>query len=852
MATIQTMIELYDAFSSPMMDVISSVNLGLSAIHDLHQTMSAPVDMTSLDGARDSITQAAAAFQRLGEVAKRMDIPAPQVPQPIQWESEGLQVFQTAGAARFQQEIQSANSMLHALNATQLQIAEAAAQMDLFPANAAADLNDLHDRLQAIQQRMQLIENNPINLGAATANAELEQLRGQMHQAVLIQENLNRAVSDMDAQAANAAYLRLSQTIGQTERYIRDNVDAQGRFNREIDAGVVSSGNLLHSIQGMVAAYATVQTAARVLDLSDTLTNTTARLNLMNDGLQSVADLQNMIFLSAERSHGAYQATADAVSKLGLMAGDAFGSSAEIVAFMEQINKQFTIAGTETAGIEAAMLQLTQAMGSGVLRGEEFNSVLEQAPNIIQAIADYMELPRGQLKELAADGLITAEIVKNAMFAAAEETNAKFESMPMTWAQVWTSFENHALLAFEPVLQRMNEIANHEEFQQFVNRAIDGLALLAGVALQTFDLLTSATGAVADHWSMLAPIIWGVVAALVVYNATQGIAWFTTMKTVAAQTVHTIASAAETVAIFAMMVAQEGLNAALMACPLSWIVIGIIALIAIFYAVVAAVNHFAGTSVSATGIICGAFAVAGAVIGNILIGLNNFVVTVFVTIWNIIADVANFLGNAFIDPAAAVGRIFAQMVDTCIAILQPLASAIDAIFGTDFTVRITEKRNSVMELANAAYGEGREIIPRLNAADYYQNRIAYTDAWNTGYSFGEGLQDRISQYFSVDMPDFSTYADLSNYAAESTNAINEIADSTGAIRDSVSITAEELRYMRDIAEREAINRFTTAEIHIQQNNENHISSDMDVDGIMNEWARRFTEDIDISREGAPA
>ena len=344
-------------------------------------------------------------------------------------------------------------------------------------------------------------------------------MRGQLDQAVQEQQNLNRAVDNMDVQAANEAYLRLSQTIGNTERYIRDNVDEQGRFNREIEEGTNEANELMQTIKGAVAAYATIQTLSAALNLSDQLTSTTARLNLMNDGLQTTQDLQNMIYLSAERARGSYQATADAVSKLGLMAGDAFSSSEEIIAFMEQVNKQFTIAGTEAAGIDAAMLQLTQAMGSGVLRGEEYNSILEQAPNIIQAIADYMEVPKGQLKDMAAEGQITAEIVKAAMFAAADDTNAKFESMPKTFSQIWTSFQNTALMAFQPVLQRMNEIANSEAFQEFVNNAIEGLSLVAGIALEIFDLMIGIAQVTGDNWSWLGPIVYGVAAALAAYVA---------------------------------------------------------------------------------------------------------------------------------------------------------------------------------------------------------------------------------------------------------------------------------------------------------------------------------------------
>ena len=856
MATIRTAIELQDNFTSVLYQVINSVNLGLSAMEDLHQSMNAQVDTSSIEAARDSINQATIAVQELDAAMQGVEaptiptptapvstapvnIPTPQPTQwqsydglevfkntgverfeqevasvnsmlqdlnaaqnritqtaaesevlspqarydveavenrvqalqqsieqveqnplnigsdsanasleqlrarlsqtlelqdnlnaamqgadisqinaaylqlsqnisetermvrdsfenippveiPVTWKTDSLEVFTSTGVDRFQQEVQSANNMLNTLNTTQERIASTAAQTNLFPASAVADMGRMGSRLQAIQQRIQQIENNPLNIGTETANAELERLRGQLDQAVQEQENLNRAVADMDVQAANEAYLRLSQTIGNTESYIRDNVDEQGRFNQEINEGVVNADNLMNAIKGAVAAYATVQTVGKVLDLSDTLTSTTARLNLMNDGLQTTQDLQNMIYLSAERARGSYQATADAVSKLGLMAGDAFGSSEEIVAFMEQVNKQFTIAGTEAAGIDAAMLQLTQAMGSGVLRGEEYNSILEQAPNIIQAIADYMEVPKGQLKDMAADGAITADIVKAAMFAAADETNEKFASMPKTFSQIWTSFQNTALMAFQPVLNRLNEIANSDAFQQFVNNAIEGLSVVAGIALEIFDLLVSVAGTVADNWSWLSPIIYGVAAALAVYygwqlavNMINAISKGIHVAMAVAQMIHAAATGALTAATAAEIAAQNGLNAALYACPIVWIIVLIIALIALFYAAVAAVNKFAGTSVSATGIICGVFAVAGAFIGNLFVTLINFVIDIFVVLWNFIAAFANFFANVFNDPVGAIARLFFDLVDTILSLLQSLASAIDTIFGSN-------------------------------------------------------------------------------------------------------------------------------------------------------------------------
>lgn len=905
MATIRTAIELQDNFTGVLYQVINSVNLGLSAMEDLHQTMNSPVDTASIEAARDSINQATLAVQQLDAAMQGLETPAsetptaptnsapvvlpvqpdvpdplvdqpapvdlpvePEQPEPVQvpvhWQSDNMEVFTSTGVERFEQEVQSANNMLNTLNQTQSRIAAQAAQIDLFPDNAIADMNNMQNRLQAIQQRIQTIETNPLNMGSDTANAELEQLRGQLDQAVQEQEALNRAVENMDVEAANQAYLRLSQTVGNTERYIRDNVDEQGRFNREIEEGTNEANSLMQTIKGAVAAYATIQTLSTALNLSDQLTSTTARLNLMNDGLQTTQDLQNMIYLSAERARGSYQATADAVSKLGLMAGDAFGSSEEIIAFMEQVNKQFTIAGTEAAGIDAAMLQLTQAMGSGVLRGEEYNSILEQAPNIIQAIADYMEVPKGQLKDMAAEGQITADIVKAAMFAAADETNAKFESMPKTFSQIWTSFQNTALMAFQPVLQRMNEIANSEAFQEFVNNAIEGLSMVAGIALEIFDLLVGVAGAVADNWSWLSPIIYGVAAALAVYygwqlavNAINAITKGIHIAMAIAQMIHAAATGALTAATAAEIAAQNGLNAALYACPIVWIIVLIIALIALFYAAVAAVNKFAGTSVSATGIICGAFMVAAAFIGNLFVTLINFVIDIFVVLWNFIAAFANFFANVFTDPVGAVARLFFDLVDTVLSLLQSLASAIDTIFGSNLAGAVQGWRDSLSGWVDDTFGKGTEVMAQLNADDMHLGRFEYGSAWDAGYSFGEGIDESIANFdpsslFDTNVPGADDYANLGNYGSGIGgigSGVDDIAGNTGKIADSMDITEEDLKYLRDIAEQEAINRFTTAEITIEQTNHNTVSGKMDLDGIVSGLTDAANEAVDKIAEG---
>lgn len=859
MATISTAIELYDSFTAPMMNVINAVSAGVSAMERLQATMSEPVTMSVADTVTDQINQAMTAINAAREA---MSEPLTPETTTATWNNPTMPVFTDSGVERFNQEVQNANTLLEQLGNTQAEIVSRTSRMNFLPSNMINDMNTMQSRIQGIQERIQQIENNPLNLGTDQANAELEGLRSQLNQAVQAQEEMNRAIQQMDIETANDAYIRLSNTVSNTERYIRDNVDEQGRFNQEINEGVVNADNLMNAIKGAVAAYATVQTVGKALDLSDTLTSTTARLNLMNDGLQTTQDLQNMIYLSAERARGSYQATADAVSKLGLMAGDAFGSSEEIVAFMEQVNKQFTIAGTEAAGIDAAMLQLTQAMGSGVLRGEEYNSILEQAPNIIQAIADYMEVPKGQLKDMAADGAITADIVKAAMFAAADETNEKFASMPKTFSQIWTSFQNTALMAFQPVLNRLNEIANSDAFQQFVNNAIEGLSVVAGVALEIFDLLVSVAGAVADNWSWLSPIIYGVAAALAVYygyllvtKAIEAISTGVKIALAVASYAHAAATGAEASATAAATASQYGLNTALLACPIVWIIVLIIALIALFYAAVAAVNKFAGTSISATGIICGVFAVAGAFIGNLFVTLINFVIDIFVVLWNFIAAFANFFANVFNDPVGAIARLFFDLVDTILSLLQSLASAIDTIFGSNLAGAVSGWRDSLGGWVDSTFGKGTEVMAKVNASDYHLDRFEYSGAWDAGYSFGEGIEDTISNFdpsslFNTNIPSASDYADLSNYTGSIGDGVGDIADNTGSIKDSLDITEEELKYMRDIAEQEAINRFTTAEITIDQSGmQNTIKSGMDLDGVFSALEDGLNEAIETMTEG---
>lgn len=676
-----------------------------------------------------------------------------------------------------------------------------------------------------------------------------------------MQRASGNSVDVSSIQEAREELARAGAAFDSIEQNIRDAGNQQDRFNRRIRDGTTAADGLWSKLKGIAATVGGLAAAKKIIGISDDLASTRARLNLIVDDGGSVSELEKKIMASAQRSRSAYFDTASAVASLGANAGAAFANTDEIIAFMEQINKQFVIGGASAQGQAAAMLQLTQAMAAGALRGEELNSILENAPGIARAIESYMGIAEGSIKSYAEQGLITAEVVKNAMFAAADETNAKFESMPKTWAQIWTSMQNKALSIFNPILTKINQIANSEQFTKVTDGIINGLAGVASVATVVLDLLISVASVVVDNWSWLSPIILGVAAALGVYYGRLLLVRGAELASAAvsgavavAKGIMAAATMLVTGATWAQVTAQYGLNAAMYACPLVWIIILIIALVALFYAAVAAVNHFAGTSVSATGLICGAFMAALAFIGNIFVALWNLVVDVFVMIYNLVATVANFIGNVFNDPVAAVARLFFDLADTVLSVLQALASAIDTIFGSNLAGSVQGWRDSLGGWVDSTFGKGEEVMEKLNADDLKLGRFEYGAAFDMGYEFGQGVEDTVGGLFDFSAMDSLGADALDAYGLGNTldgiyGNTGDTAGNTAAMSDALDIAEEDLAYMRDIAEREAINRFTTAEIHVEQHNENHISSDTDLDGIMDAWANDFAEKLDVSEEG---
>lgn len=912
MSSIQTGIELNDQFSGVLNNIISSVNLAVSAMYDMQQSMNADIDTSSIEGARDEINQATAAIEAMNQAASRQTAPdiAPPVvdggnqepisvpvdpvlpdplvenPEPIrpeiqpnappdpvnvpiQWETDGMDVFTGTGVERFQQEVQSANDMLNTLNTTQARISQTAQGMDILPDAAVQDMNTMQQRLSAIQQRIQQIENNPVNVGADNANAELEQLRMQLNQAIQEQNSLNQAMQNMDVSAANDAYLRLSQTVGNTERYIRDNVDEQGRFNQEVSAGTQQANELTNTIKRAVAAYVSIQTVGKALNISDELVQTTSRLNMMNDGVQTTAELVNMVYAAAQDARGSFSQMADVVARFGNNAKDAFSSSEEVVAFADLIQKQMTIAGASTQEAANAELQLSQALGSGVLRGDELNSIFEQAPNLIQNIADYLDVPIGKIREMAADGELSADVVKAAIFSAADDINSKFNEMPMTWGQIWQSMQNTALIAFQPVLQRLNDLANSEAFQTFIQGAIEAMATLANILLNIFELVGTVGGFIADNWSVISPIIYGVIAALAVYAAYLGIVKGIEIASAAATAIHSVAMSAKigvmaalTGQTMAATAAQMGYNGALYACPVVWIIVLIIALIAVIMAVCSAIAKMTGIANSGFGVITGGVNVViqffknlGLTVANIALGIGNA-----------IAALASNMMTAFHNAICSVQSWFYNLLSTALSVIEGICSALNKLPFVEFDYSgISSAADDYAAKASEAAGNKEDyqsISDAFNEGfttfDAFQDGWA-SDAFNAGAAWGDGIADKVSNFSlsdvfgQTDIPNVGDYTSgFSDAIANSGvgDSIGNIDDNTGKIKDSLDVTEEDLKYLRDIAEQEAINRFTTAEINVDMSGmQNTVNSGDDIDGFMTKLTDSVNEAVDNMTEG---
>ncbi|HFL3664100.1 TPA: tape measure protein, partial [Clostridioides difficile] len=685
----------------------------------------------------------------------------------------------------------------------------------------------------------------------------------------------------------------------------------QKRFNDDVRKGASSTDKLVENAKRLVATYIGLRSVGGLINLSDQMTSTNARLAMINDGQQSDGGLNKMIFQSAERARASYLDTAKIVSRVGMNAGKAFSSTKEIVAFAEQLNKKFVIAGATTEETNSALLQLTQGLGSGVLRGEELNAVFESAPNIIQSIADYLEVDIGKIRGMASEGMLTADIVKNSLLSAAEQTNAEFEKMPYTFGQIWTSIKNNAVMIFGVIQKKIEQSMSSRGFRTFIDNFISGLYVLGNVffnifngiisilgspAFQSFSntmivgisLISQALGWIvtqalnlanifAQNWSIIGPIIAGVVGILGTYLIALGSIWLWETLCKISKNALAIASAIHALAVHAELtetqmatVAQWGLNAAILACPIFWIVAGIIALVAVLFVGVAIFNHFAGTSVSAIGIVAGAISVAAAFVGNLFIATGNLIIDIVALIYNSLANFAEFFANFLDDPIGSVIRAVSRMADAVLGILRSIASAIDTIFGSNLANAVSGWQDKLQGWTDKVAGEAKIKVERMDPNKLHFDRFNYGKAWGAGYKWGDKLETNIKDKFDISkiaekakkdlglddlwdkkygLGDGLGSAGLNSPLSDAAKGAKDTAGNTAKMAKTMDKSQEDLKYLRDIAEQEVINKYTGVNIKIDMNNTNNISKDTDLDGIVNVLTEKLNDAMVVSAEG---
>lgn len=586
------------------------------------------------------------------------------------------------------------------------------------------------------------------------------------NQAVQTTQMLDKSLTSAMGKSAGAVISSIRELGSQMEKQNQamiEIVENQQRQRAEVERTNRSAKQLLSTFRNIAAATGATMLVKSFLDFSDTQTQIMARLNLMNDGLQDTEQLNEMIYQSAQRSRASYTSTADAIAKMGLNAGNAFSSNQELIAFMESVNKQFAIGGGSTAAMEGAMVQLTQAMASGALRGEELNSILDAAPGIARNIEQYMGWASGSIKQYAEDGMVTAEVVKNAMLASADTINEQFESMPMTLSQAMTQVQNEVQHSLQGAASEWSDFINSADGQRILNQMIVLFSTLAQVGVDALSFVGQGAVWAAENLDFIIPILAAIGAALAY------------------------------VKIQSIMAAGFSVAGALASAG-AWMLahLPILLLVMVLAAAMIAAQQF-GIGMQEVG------GWVGQVFGMIYaVGYN-----VFATLWNVIAAFAEFFANVWNDPLGATVRLFADVFDSILGMVETVAGAIDALLGSDLSGAVAGFRDKVSGWVDDTFGENAVQIKRMSTLDVYGT----SQQWG---QYGSNLGSKLDN-LSLNLEDLAGGLEgLGSFSVPSGDSLDiGKVGSVGNVKNvegDVNLSDEDLKMYRDLAERRYMNQ----------------------------------------------
>lgn len=638
---------------------------------------------------------------------------------------------------------------------------------------------------------------------------------------------------------------KLTKQIEQQAKTVSDVYDHMNDIppiQEQVSNGFGKWGNKMILInQALQLTKSIVRGISSGLNYTDNLTLGKVRLDFINDGLQTTEELQNKIFTAAQRSRGSYDDMSRSIAKLGLLAKDSFKSNDEMIAFSEMMNKSFKISGASNQEINSATYQLTQAMAAGRLQGDEFRSIMENAPMLADAIAKYMGKPKAELRKLSSEGKITSDIIKNALFSAADDINEKYEQMPKTFGDAMTNIKNTASRYLQPVADKITEFLNSEQFNKALNSILSGIKWFAGLAMAAFSAIGKVSNWVREHLWLVVPAL-GAVAAVMLLSVTPAtiaakkaaekaaLAWLKlnsqmmgivgiaaivigVLWAVKAPMEAIIGVIAAMVIVLALWkIHQWQVNAAMYACPIVWIIALIVALITAIYVLITWILKLVKSNNTAMGIICGAVNTAVAFIYNLFLSLLDLILGMVNYIVNPWISLANFFGNLFTDPIGAIIKQFGSLADRVLGICETIAKVIDKVFGSNLADSVKGWRSGLKNLTENAvkkYGNGsyQEIASELNLSSdsLGLKRMEYGDAYNKGLKFGNDLAEKIDKFDPTSllnipsMEDYTKDYDFSSMVDPNGNIPVDIKKNSDK---EVNISDEDLRMLKDIATRD--------------------------------------------------
>lgn len=562
------------------------------------------------------------------------------------------------------------------------------------------------------------------------------------------------------------------------------------KFNNSLSDTERKANKANGSLKTLIGTVVSLAAVKKGMDLVDDYTNAAARLRMVNDDNQTPAELQDKVFDAANRSRGSYTDMAGAVAKMNLLAGDSFTSNDEAIGFTELLQKSLKVSGAGASEQQSAFLQLTQAMAAGKLQGDEFRSVMENAPMVADAIAKYMGKSKGELKELSSDGLITADIIKNAMFTAADDINDKFAEMPMTFADVGQLMANNVLEAFGPTMEKLNTLLNSSGAQTLLAVLNEGIAAIAEGANWLIDAFIRGDPIVRTFFAV-AIIMAGLWAGqmLVAAGATLAAHW-----------------------------------------PL-------ILIIATLGAIVLAL-----TSTGVT------FADIFSFIGGLLGAFYGTGYNIISSLWNLFISFAEFLANVFHHPIQAIVNLFIGMATSVLTIIKDIATAIDGVFGSNLAGAVGGFSTKLKSWGDSFKADDYVSLDdmRMDTKDI----AATAEAWGEK---GKGVGDFIDKWdfgSALEIDPNAGGIDYSQFATAGNPATVKGTGKGGAVKVE---NEEDIEWMRRLAERDYIARISqnTLAPNIKVEFSGPITKEVDTDNIMSHVSEQLKEMIATAPEGVP-